>query len=101
MIKVLFHYCVVVFAIVESCPSGTGKGRQMPNSTPYPGAEPDRGSGGYEGPGSENPHLGGPGSGTFRPPFVGPVPVFPGPTDQGLQPPFPFTEIKIHHKTKT
>ena len=33
MIKVLFHYCVVVFVIVESCPSGTKKASQIPTGT--------------------------------------------------------------------
>ena len=46
MIKVLFHYCVVVFAIVESCPSGTRK--FYTDSTKYPGIQPDIGSGGYD-----------------------------------------------------
>ena len=44
MIKVLFHYCVVVFVIVESCPSGTKKDRQIPTgTTKY--IKPDSGSG--------------------------------------------------------
>ena len=33
MIKVLFHYCVVVFAIVGSCPSGTKKAQKIPTGT--------------------------------------------------------------------
>ena len=56
MIKVLFHYYVVVFTIVESCSSGP-KEVQSETTSKYRGLEPGigSGSGGYEKPEPELP----------------------------------------------
>ena len=58
MIKVLFHYYVVVFTIVESCSSGP-KEVQSETTSKYRGLEPviGSGSGGYEKPVPELPQL--------------------------------------------
>ena len=69
MIKVLFHYYVVVLTIVESCSSGP-KEVQSETTSKYRGLEPNPGfgSGGYEKPEPELPQV----------PIVPPLPVVKG-----------------------
>ena len=69
MIKVFFHYYVVVFTIVESCSSGP-KEVQSETTSKYRGLEPNPGfgSGGYEKPEPELPQV----------PIVPPLPVVRG-----------------------